>query len=85
MLRVRMPLGSVDFSSLTYSVSCIQYWDQVQQKPVAEVSLPERCYTMDLAYPLLVVATAERNVITINLSNPVAIVKVTMALRSCGT
>lgn len=38
------------------------YWDLRQQNPAAKVQLPERAYCMDVAYPMLVVATAERKV-----------------------
>lgn len=38
--------------------------------PVATVQLPERCYSMDVQYPLMVVATAERNIQIFNLTNP---------------
>lgn len=32
--------------------------------------LPERCYALSLCYPLMVVGTADRNVIVFNLQNP---------------
>lgn len=38
--------------------------------PVATVQLPERCYSMDVQYPLMVVATAERHIQIFNLTNP---------------
>ncbi|KAF7327582.1 Poly + rna export protein [Mycena kentingensis (nom. inval.)] len=39
----------------------IKYWDLRTPAPVATVQLPERCYTMDIQYPLMVVGTAERH------------------------
>ncbi|KAG8724490.1 hypothetical protein FRC09_018092 [Ceratobasidium sp. 395] len=51
----------------------IKYWDTRQSAPVAKVDLPERCYTMDVAYPLLVVGMAERQVQLYNLNNPTTV------------
>ncbi|KAG8213032.1 WD40-repeat-containing domain protein [Butyriboletus roseoflavus] len=48
----------------------IKYWDLRSANPVATVQLPERCYTMDVQYPLLVVGTAERHIQIYNLTNP---------------
>jgi mRNA export factor len=48
----------------------LKYWDLRSPQPIATVTLPERCYAMDLAYPLLVVATAERHILTFSLTNP---------------
>jgi len=47
----------------------IKYWDLRTPSPVATVNLPERCYTFDVQYPLLVVGTAERHVQIFNLTN----------------
>jgi hypothetical protein len=58
-----------------------QYWDTRQSTPVAKVDLPERCYTMDVSYPLLVVGTAERHIQMYNLNNPTAVYRVS---RSCS-
>lgn len=44
--------------------------------PVGTVQLPERLYSMDVVYPLLVAATAERRIIIINLSQPTTIFRV---------
>jgi hypothetical protein len=54
----------------------LQYWDLRQPNPVATVQLPERCYTMDVQYPLLVVGTAERHIVVYNLTNPTAAYRV---------
>ncbi|GJJ08117.1 hypothetical protein Clacol_002325 [Clathrus columnatus] len=54
----------------------IKYWNLQSPNPIATVSLPERCYSMDVIYPLLVVATAERHIVIIDLNNPQTISKV---------
>lgn len=48
----------------------IKYWDLRTPNPVSTVQLPERCYTMDVVYPLMVVGTAERHIQVFNLQNP---------------
>jgi len=48
----------------------IRYWDLRSNNPVLTVTLPERCYSMDIVYPLAVVATAEKHIIIYNLQNP---------------
>ncbi|KAF9443750.1 WD40 repeat-like protein [Macrolepiota fuliginosa MF-IS2] len=48
----------------------IKYWDIRSQNPIATVTLPERCYTLDIQYPVLVVGTAERHIQIFNLNNP---------------
>ncbi|RDB25690.1 Poly(A)+ RNA export protein [Hypsizygus marmoreus] len=48
----------------------IKYWDLRAHAPVASVTLPERCYSFDVQYPLLVVGTAERHIQMFNLTNP---------------
>lgn len=40
------------------------------------VTLSERVYSMDVVFPLLVVGTAERNILIYNLSNPTVPYKV---------
>ncbi|KAG6883921.1 hypothetical protein C0993_002837 [Termitomyces sp. T159_Od127] len=53
----------------------IKYWDLRNPTPVATVTLPERCYTFDVQYPLMVVGTAERHIQIFNLTNPNAAYK----------
>ncbi|BFZ54354.1 RNA export factor gle2 [Savitreella phatthalungensis] len=53
----------------------VKYWDLRQQTPVAQLQLPERCYTMSAKDQLMVVGTAERHICVVNLSNPTAIFK----------
>ncbi|EJD07000.1 poly RNA export protein [Fomitiporia mediterranea MF3/22] len=48
----------------------LKYWDTRSSTPIATVQLPERCYSMDVVYPLLVVGTAERHIQIYNLTNP---------------
>lgn len=40
------------------------------------VQLPERCYSMDVHYPLMVVGTAERHIQIYNLTNPTVVYRV---------
>ena len=54
----------------------IQYWDMRTPNPVSTVQLPERCYTLDVSYPLMVVGTAERHVQIFSLTNPTTPFKV---------
>lgn len=48
----------------------LKYWDLRSPQPLATVQLPERCYSLDAAGELMVVATAERHVLVFNLANP---------------
>ena len=57
----------------------IQYWDLRTPSPVATITLPERCYTFDIQYPLMVVGTAERHIQIFNLTNPNTAYKVRAA------
>ncbi|KAJ7672129.1 WD40-repeat-containing domain protein [Mycena polygramma] len=53
----------------------LKYWDLRTPAPIATVQLPERCYSMDVQYPFLVVGTAERHIQIFNLTNPTAVYK----------
>ena len=53
-----------------------QYWDLRTPTPVSTVQLPERCYTLDVVFPLMVVGTAERHIQVFNLQNPTTPFKV---------
>lgn len=57
----------------------IKYWDLRQPQPISTLSMPERVYTMDSKQQLLVVGTAERHVVVINLTNPTTIFKTTLS------
>ncbi|KAJ6801726.1 protein RAE1-like [Iris pallida] len=50
----------------------LRYWDTRQAQPVHTQQLPDRCYALTLRYPLMVVGTADRNIIVYNLQNPQA-------------
>ncbi|CAG8449358.1 3487_t:CDS:2 [Ambispora gerdemannii] len=53
----------------------LKYWDLRTPQPVLNVSLPERCYAMDLIFPLMVAATAERHVMIYDMRNPGTVFK----------
>ncbi|KAH9029831.1 Poly(A)+ RNA export protein [Lactarius pseudohatsudake] len=57
----------------------VKYWDMRSANPVSTVQLPERCYTLDVSFPLLVVGTAERHVQIFNLTNPTTPYKTMMS------
>ncbi|XP_021826186.1 protein RAE1-like [Prunus avium] len=48
----------------------LKYWDVRQPNPVHTQQLPERCYALSVRYPLMVVGTADRNLVVFNLQNP---------------
>lgn len=70
---VEAPTGGV-LATASYDKS-LRYWDLKSSTPVSTVALPERCYTMDVVYPLMVIGTAEKHICVINLSNPSTIFK----------
>eukprot|EP00434_Breviolum_minutum_P036626 symbB.v1.2.032458.t1/scaffold3893.1/size48745/3 len=45
----------------------LRFWNLQQPTPVATLQLPERVYTMDVKFPLLVVGCADRHVLVYNL------------------
>eukprot|EP00747_Dinoflagellata_sp_TGD_P185919 gnl/TRDRNA2_/TRDRNA2_42711_c0_seq1.p1 gnl/TRDRNA2_/TRDRNA2_42711_c0~~gnl/TRDRNA2_/TRDRNA2_42711_c0_seq1.p1 ORF type:complete len:355 (+),score=66.52 gnl/TRDRNA2_/TRDRNA2_42711_c0_seq1:149-1213(+) len=45
----------------------LRFWSGQQATPAATLQLPERCYTMDMKYPLLVVGCADRHLLVYNL------------------
>ncbi|KAF2840733.1 putative nuclear pore complex protein [Patellaria atrata CBS 101060] len=53
----------------------IKYWDIRQQTPAATVSVQERVYSMSVKEKLLAVATADRYINIIDLSNPQTVFK----------
>ncbi|KAJ7183201.1 WD40-repeat-containing domain protein [Mycena filopes] len=57
----------------------VKYWDLRAPSPIATVQLPERCYSMDVQYPLMVVGTAERHIQIYNLTNPTVLYKATQS------
>ncbi|EGF79860.1 hypothetical protein BATDEDRAFT_16768 [Batrachochytrium dendrobatidis JAM81] len=53
----------------------VKYWDLRSQAPAFTLQLPERCYSLDVAGPLMVVGTAERHILAYNLNNPSTVYK----------
>lgn len=47
-----------------------RYWDTRQPNPVHTQQLPDRCYALTVRHPLLVVGTADRNLVVFNLQSP---------------
>merc|ERR1719188_516540 len=45
----------------------LRFWNCQQPTPVATLQLPERCYCMDVKFPLLVVGCADRHLLVYNL------------------
>lgn len=48
----------------------LRYWDTRQQQPVHTQQLPDRCFALTVNYPLMVVGTADRNLVVFHLQNP---------------
>ncbi|KAK2403939.1 Transducin/WD40 repeat superfamily protein [Trifolium repens] len=48
----------------------VKYWDTRLANPVHTQQLPDRCYAMSVRHPLMVVGTADRNLIVFDLKNP---------------
>eukprot|EP00775_Hariotina_reticulata_P003233 gene3233-3510_t len=48
----------------------LKYWDLRTPNTIFSYQLPERCYALDVKYPLLVVGTADRHLLVFNLSSP---------------
>lgn len=48
----------------------LRYWDLRTPAPVVTINLPERCYSVDVLEPIVAVATAGKQVLIYNLSNP---------------
>merc|ERR1719235_765250 len=47
----------------------IRFWNCQQPTPAATLQLPERVYTMDVKYPLMVVGCADRHLLVYNLQS----------------
>ncbi|OCH95461.1 Poly(A)+ RNA export protein [Obba rivulosa] len=74
---IESPQGSV-LATGSYDKT-VKYWDLRSPTAVSSVQLPERCYTMDVVYPLMVVGTAERHIQIFNLTNPTTPYKTMMS------
>lgn len=51
----------------------VKYWDARAPKEMCSVALPERCYAMDIKYPLCVVGTAGRHLLIYDLRKPTTV------------
>lgn len=51
----------------------VKYWDGKSGSPQGTLQLPERALAMDVRYPLMVIATANRKIVVVNLTNPTTI------------
>ncbi|KAM0746714.1 WD40 repeat-like protein [Meredithblackwellia eburnea MCA 4105] len=57
----------------------LSYWDMRSPTPVANVQLPERVFSLDVKWPLMVVGTADRNILFFDLNNPTTPFKIIMS------
>lgn len=71
-MKVRPPRAKQPIVlQLTYTGRLsLQYWDLRSANPIATVQLPERCYSLDVSYPLLAVGTADRGLHSFDLRQP---------------
>ena len=66
----------------------IRFWNGTSPTPVLTLQLPERCYSMDVKYPLLVAACAEKHVVVYNLqtiqhnTNPYKVIQSALRLQT---
>ena len=51
----------------------VKYWDGKSPQPKGVLQLPERAYAMDIRYPLMVIATADRKIVVVHMSKPTEI------------
>ena len=56
--------------ALAFATPPCRYWDGKTATPRAVLQLPERAYCVDVRYPLMVICTAERKIVVVNLTNP---------------
>ncbi|KAF8507292.1 WD40 repeat-like protein [Hysterangium stoloniferum] len=48
----------------------LKLWDLRSQNPVVTLELPERCYSMDVVFPLMVIGCASRKINVVDLKEP---------------
>ncbi|RYQ87180.1 hypothetical protein Ahy_B09g094649 [Arachis hypogaea] len=60
----------------------LKYWDTRQSNPVHTQQLPDRCYAMSVKHPLMIVGTADRNLIVFNLQNPQVVFILLLVLKT---
>ncbi|KAL0586942.1 hypothetical protein ABG067_003564 [Albugo candida] len=53
----------------------VKYWDTRTPNPMGSLNVSERCYAMDVKHPLLVVATADRQIHVVDIRKPTQIYK----------
>ncbi|KAI3906412.1 hypothetical protein MKW92_039414 [Papaver armeniacum] len=63
----------------------LRYWDLKQPTLVHRQQLPERCYALSVKYPLMVVGTADRNLIVFDLRKPQKELKRIQSPLKCQT
>ncbi|KAB1213606.1 hypothetical protein CJ030_MR5G012388 [Morella rubra] len=60
----------------------LKYWDTRQSNLVHTQQLPDRCYSLTVRHPLMVVGTADRNLVVFNLQNPqIEFKRITLPLK----
>ena len=70
---------------LCFLLAVFRYWDLRQSTPVHTQQLGERCYAMTVRYPLMVVGTADRNMVVYNLQNPQVMISDDPEFLNCFT
>ncbi|XP_006811104.1 LOW QUALITY PROTEIN: mRNA export factor-like [Saccoglossus kowalevskii] len=65
------PIKNMFYSMFSNLINCLiqQFWDTRTPNPMLTLQLPERCYCMDVVYPMAVVGTANRGIIVYQLEN----------------
>lgn len=48
----------------------LKYWDLRSNQPAFSYQLPDKCYGLDVCYPLMVVASGNSDILTFDLNNP---------------
>ena len=51
----------------------VKYWDGKSSSPQGTLQLPDKALAMDVRYPLMVIATANRKVVVVNLQKPTTV------------
>ncbi|CBX92008.1 hypothetical protein IAQ61_000209 [Plenodomus lingam] len=67
--------GGKDYVATGSWDKTVKFWDLQGAEPVGTLNATERVYSMDIKDQLLVIATAERHIHMVNLSNPTTIYK----------
>lgn len=67
--------GGQDYVATGSWDKTVKFWDLKGAQPIGTLSCPDRVYSMDIKDQLLVVATAERHILMVNLNKPTEIYK----------